>query len=327
MADRPSLDAWLAEQLPAVVARAQEGALADAEALLRRRFAQALIAAVDEPRRTGAGSERTADHPLREPAPQAAAPRQERLLWLYGVQPADQAVPEAPGVEGSAIDVVHEAGLTALVSEVPAADFSADVLERRLEDLEVVERLARAHEGVLEATLQSGDVLPFRMCTLYQSADAVRRFLSDESPELHATLERLAGKAEWGVKGFLDLVAAVPANAAVESASGTEYLARRRAARDDAEHVRIAAEHAVASVHAQLAERASAAQLGRPQDRRLTGRDEEMVLNAAYLVPRGGTDAFARRVDQLREQHAADGLTLELTGPWPPYHFVGQESG
>jgi Gas vesicle synthesis protein GvpL/GvpF len=84
-------------------------------------------------------------------------------------------------------------------------------------------------------------------------------------------------------------------------------------------------ETAAAEVHARLAERAAAAVLARPHDRRLSGRGD-MVLNGAYLVPLDGTPAFLSLADELRERHASEGVALELTGPWPAYHFVGGAS-
>src|SRR4051794_40038343 len=63
---------------------------------------------------------------------------------------------------------------------------------------------------------------------------------------------------------------------------------------------------------ARLSERAAAAALSRPQDRRLSGREAEMVLNAAYLVPIEGADAFRRVVEELGREHERDGLQLEL---------------
>jgi hypothetical protein len=47
-----------------------------------------------------------------------------------------------------------------------------------------------------------------------------------------------------------------------------------------------------------------------------------MVLNAAYLVPAEGVAAFRAIVDDLAGRNEADEVELELTGPWPPYHFV-----
>ena len=47
-----------------------------------------------------------------------------------------------------------------------------------------------------------------------------------------------------------------------------------------------------------------------------------MTLNAAYLVPAAGAEAFRATFDELERRHADDGIALELTGPWPPHHFV-----
>jgi hypothetical protein len=46
-----------------------------------------------------------------------------------------------------------------------------------------------------------------------------------------------------------------------------------------------------------------------------------MLLNGAYLVP-DGDERFAAEVALLAEEHAAAGITFELTGPWPPYNFA-----
>jgi len=67
--------------------------------------------------------------------------------------------------------------------------------------------------------------------------------------------------------------------------------------------------------------------LGRPHDRRLTGREGEMVFNASYLVAREDAGTFAALVHALDEEHARAGRSVELTGPWPPYHFVGSGAG
>ena len=59
----------------------------------------------------------------------------------------------------------------------------------------------------------------------------------------------------------------------------------------------------------------------RCSDRGLTGRDAEMVLNGVYLVADADATGSARSWTSCGARHAA-GLELELTGPWPPYHFV-----
>ena len=247
------------------------------------------------------------------------------VLWTYGVMPGRQSAPAGvEGLEGRPVAALRHRDLAVLVTELPADPFTGAELDRRLEDLPTLGRLAREHDAVLEAALMAGDVVPFRMCTLFRTARAVHDMLDVEYPRLTAALARLRGTAEWGVKAY-----AVPHAGdapAPRPASGIEYLARRRAQRDAAEATRDAVESAAAEIHAELAQRAINAALGSPQDRRLSGRDDEMVLNGAYLVARDAAPGFAAIVERLRGRYADDGVSLELTGPWPPYHFVGAPS-
>jgi hypothetical protein len=59
------------------------------------------------------------------------------------------------------------------------------------------------------------------------------------------------------------------------------------------------------------------------QSREVSGRDEEMFFNGAYLV------ADQNRFEQVLMAVAGeqDELQLELTGPWPPYNFVPDDLG
>jgi gas vesicle protein GvpL/GvpF len=246
---------------------------------------------------------------------------EEQLLWAYGIVPASQGAPAAAlGIDGTPVAALPQAGIAALVSRVPAAGFARGELERRLEDLDTLEALARAHDGVLEAALDEGDVVPFAMCTLFKTPDGVRELLAADAERLTRSLELVRGMAEWGVKAF-----AVAPQIPVPSAgarSGTEYLLRRRAEAELKAAADSTLESSVAGVHAELAAAAAAAVLQRPQDRRLSGRDDEMLLNASYLIPRDRAAGFAALVREISDREAS--LELELTGPWPPYHFVGK---
>jgi Gas vesicle synthesis protein GvpL/GvpF len=240
----------------------------------------------------------------------------ETLLWVYGIVPAAFDAPLGEGVDGRPVASHRHDNLTALVSEVPRVRFDEQALRARLEDVEDLEALARAHEGVLQGALRHGTVVPFRLCTIYASAERLDAMLDHEGAALAAALSRLDGMQEWGVKAFLRTPAPVPAAAA--PASGTEYLSRLREKRDATDE----GETVVAEVHARLTDGAAAAALSRPQDRRLSGRDAEMVLNGAYLLPADGVERFRSLVEELSRRHEPDGVELELTGPWPPHHFV-----
>jgi hypothetical protein len=60
--------------------------------------------------------------------------------------------------------------------------------------------------------------------------------------------------------------------------------------------------------------------LQRPE---VTGREEEMIFNAAYLV--ADRSRFEQELGELGGEYRESGVELELTGPWPPYNFVPEE--
>jgi hypothetical protein len=248
-------------------------------------------------------------------------PESESLLWAYGVVPrAEVRSIEVTGLDDRPVESVVCAGLAALASVVPSARFSPHALEERLEDIGTLVETARKHDRVLEAAFAAGDIVPFRLGTLYESPEAICDMLAAEAHRFALVLARVHDKTEVGVKGF---AGTRPTQVDDDHpTSGTEYLARRRSQQARAEEERHELDMAAADVHVELSGRADAAALNQPQDRRLSGRDAEMVLNGAYLVARHEAASFAALVEDLGRRFAETGLTLELTGPWPPYHFV-----
>jgi len=60
----------------------------------------------------------------------------------------------------------------------------------------------------------------------------------------------------------------------------------------------------------------------RLQSRDVTGRDEEMFFHGALLVPDSSVANMKSGMDEWSKCHESQGLSLELSGPWPPYHFA-----
>ena len=54
----------------------------------------------------------------------------------------------------------------------------------------------------------------------------------------------------------------------------------------------------------------------------LTGRQEPMVLNVAYLIPEEKIKDFKKEAQRLNQEIQANGFYLEYSGPWPAYNFT-----
>lgn len=266
--------------------------------------------------------------------PTPAVAESTRVSYLYGVVLSDQRpkLEDVVGVGGRRVSFVEGGVLAAVVGAVAAADLTPP--ENAEQEAAWLESAVRAHEYVLERCLDPGPVVPMRFATALREEEDIRALLHERETELVASLHRLAGAREWGVKGSLSDPSALARHirgahgdlAAKEReldgrSSGASYFARKRldqeltSAGDEllAESVRVA--------HERLAALAV--------DARLTAtrqpRSERILLNGAYLVSKAREEAFRTQVSELDRAHAEVGLRYELTGPWPAYNFVGGE--
>jgi Gas vesicle synthesis protein GvpL/GvpF len=250
----------------------------------------------------------------------------DALVYVYAVGESALADVEElgalAGVDGAAVRVVGSGALAAAVSSVDPTRFSEESLRKSLEDLHWLERVARAHHRVVDELRRRQPVVPVRLATIYVDDDNVRALLDANADRFAAALDLTRGRTEWGVKAFAVAGASdEPDPEADAGGPGTAYLMRKRAARDRAARARQRLVDAAEEVHARVGAIAVATRRYRPQDPRLSGRDEEMVLNAAYLVD----DARSAELRRLVESWDAPQLRLELTGPWAPYSFAELE--
>jgi hypothetical protein len=251
----------------------------------------------------------------------------DSVVYLYAVtdaapaeEPADE--PALAGVDGVPVRRVVSGDLAAVVSSVDPTRFSEEALRRSLEDLQWLERTARAHDAVVAGVARSGPVAPVRLATVYLDDENVHALLDERAAEFTAALDRIRGRTEWGVKGFaVRSEGDTSPQVTEDSKPGTAYLMRRRAERDRAARGLQDAAEAAEAVHREMSALAVASRRYQPQDPRLSGRREEMVLNVAYLVNEAGAEALRRLVGQQGGQN----LRLELTGPWAPYSFATLE--
>jgi Gas vesicle synthesis protein GvpL/GvpF len=159
-------------------------------------------------------------------------------------------------------------------------------------------------------------VLPLRFGTLVPDEAAAHRLLATHAATARTQLERIGNAREWGVRLVRTLTAdPVPAPAGAE-VSGTEFLSRRRQALTEAERAGAAAERAADRLEAALEPHT------RARLRRGGSPGSSLLLDLAFLVEPDSEAAVTAALEQLAADEAANGLALELSGPWPPYSFA-----
>lgn len=327
---REALAGFGEEHAAELVAAAREEALARARSILATEMTRALLAGAGTRLGGGRGRARAARP---SPAPERPGETGDRLLYVYGVAAAgdgalDVDLNAGAGVAGAAPFALPVGELRAIVSSVPAAEFDEAPLRENLNDVEWLERVARAHEDVLERARRTETVVPLRLCTLYRDEEHLRGMLGGEAPVFLEALARLRGRTEWGVKMIAEPGALTRGLGAAGSEqleglpAGVAYLRERgREARAQEAISELAARWA-ADVHDELAARAEEALLNPLQNREVSGHAGDMLLNGAYLVADAELPAFREECERLAAAFAERGVAVELTGPWPPYNFV-----
>jgi hypothetical protein len=250
-------------------------------------------------------------------------PARGRYLFVFarGLDPARLA--GVLGLRGAPLEVVEHRDLQAVVCSVDLEEFGEDRLKEHLEDMDWLEEVARTHHEVVYAVSEMCAVAPMRLVTICSDDVSVRSRSESLYTQLSEALNRVEGRREWSVKVFATRPSPPEAIDEGRPASGAAYLqrkreqaAQRRSTGD--QHLREADE-----IHQTLARSVVATRVLQPQDPRLTGRAETMILNGAYLVPAEETDGFRALVSRLAELNPS--LQIELNGPWPPYSFATLE--
>jgi hypothetical protein len=226
----------------------------------------------------------------------------------------------ASGLGGAALDVVRHRGLDAVVCDVDLEEYGEGALRRNLEDLAWVERVARTHDDVVRRVAAVATTAPLRLVTILSDDDSVRRHVDELHAELVGALDRVEGCSEWSVKAYVRAQPREEVAAAARPQSGADYL---RAKQQDARVRREAREDAVMTarrIHAAFAAQAVAGRRLALQDPQLSGRQEAMLLNDAFLVADVEAGPFALVAQEVRGHHPE--VEVVLQGPWPPYSFA-----
>jgi hypothetical protein len=261
------------------------------------------------------------------PAPETAAGAEVdgTATYLFGIVRADAPPHAAPDLQlpgAGPIRGLEVGPVRAVVCDVDPGAFAA-LQDPSADDLELLATAAYAHDALLADLAQQGPVLPLRLGTVVADDDALRGVLARHEPTLVSELARLDGHAEWAVTVHLledpSDTAASDADAD-EALSGRDYLQRRREALD-LRGERWRTQEAVAgAVHARLAALAVDAEVvgSRPLE-----DGAPPLLHGVYLVADDRWPELERTVDELRATHPS--ASIEVSGPWPPYHFTAVE--
>ncbi len=249
-------------------------------------------------------------------------PAADAAVYVYAIAPSTATL-DVDGIEDRPVHWLEHDAFGVAVSAVDPTDWTGEAGAEHMKDLAWVGPRAYRHEQVVEAvTAASPAVFPARFGTLFSSPERVREALTAQADTLRAFLDAVHGKEEWAVKGLLDREQAADRRVDAgddDAESGTAYLQRQKERQEASRELDDWLDAVADTLFDPLEGQADDARvLSVPAD---AGRDREVAFNWAFLVPEADRAAFRTAVETQSAQYADHGVTLDLTGPWPPYNF------
>jgi len=199
----------------------------------------------------------------------------------------------------------------------PASDLAVIVSEHSDEDARRMDQAAqRDHARVIAECFKHSTVLPFRFGTSFADDDALRRSVRSNQRHFTANVERLRGKAEMHLKVVVDDTAAGCIQR--DMTVGQQYLSSLR-------------ESASRQRERQSKARALSVQMHRmflPLAEEITCKRMEsgkMLLDIAHLIDHKTVERYQNKYSSATME--LKDCRMQLSGPWPPYHFVHRNNG
>ncbi|MFE7775226.1 GvpL/GvpF family gas vesicle protein [Streptomyces sp. NPDC057445] len=235
--------------------------------------------------------------------------------YVYGITRRSHPGPttELVGVGEPPLPVrtVTEGELLAIVSDAP-------------ENLRPKRRDLLAHQRVLSEASVTGAVLPMRFGGVSPDDDAVKAVLAERADHFQERLTALDGKVEYNVKATHNEEAVLHQVLADNPGLRAMSEANQRAGGGTHEQKLQLGERIVAAV--QQREQIDAGQVHQELERTAEaisrGPDSTgWLVSVSCLVARDDEQAFLSVVDTLQKGNPQ--LKLQVSGPLPPYSFVG----
>jgi hypothetical protein len=195
----------------------------------------------------------------------------------------------------------------------PASDLAIVVSEHNPAEA-LNQKAGVDHARVIADCFKHSTVLPFRFGTVFQDDEGLRKSIRSNQRQFQINLERLHGKTEMHLKIHVDACCTKELDKHLPlDGVGKEYLSNLR-------------ETATRQRERQTRARAVSFQMHRmfsPLDEEVSCRmtdSGKMILDIAHLIDRKYVERYQNKFTStaamMKECH------LQLSGPWPPYHFV-----
>ncbi len=259
---------------------------------------------------------------------EAVAVAQARYLYCVA-DSGEQVSLGAIGIDGSKVYTIPYRDICAVVHECPAEPYNST-------DREVVNSWVLVHQKVVdEAWERWGTVLPLGFDTIVMDKDGVgaeenvRNWLQNDYDNLKSKMEKVRGKAEYGVQIFWEpqviaqsLIKTSPEISQLEEqiksqSKGVAYLYKQKLENALKRDLESKADQCFRDFYQRIRRHVDDIVVEKTKQ---GDENTQMVMNLSCLLPRNKSTELGEELENI---NSIDGFSVRFTGPWPPYSFVG----
>lgn len=264
------------------------------------------------------------------PEPIQEADQCASLYALAVIELKQETLPEITGMEESLCTVVQENGLGMLVCPVPEAEYNEEALHLHMEDMPWVESHARRHEEILLKMMESFPVIPMPFCTIFRETENIRGQLRENYSALKDELHKVTGHQEMYLKLFVNpgkllekLKDELPCP---ESQGGSSYFQRKQWEKKVQEKVETMVDEYGEALYQELKKIVAQTNL-LDRSEVLAPNGLRTVFAAQFLLAKAQVSQWNSVIEEFDQEADNLGFVLEVSGPWPLYHFSNLTKG
>ncbi|MCA0984725.1 GvpL/GvpF family gas vesicle protein [Halobacillus yeomjeoni] len=260
------------------------------------------------------------------------------LLYLYGVAPAgknNEAFSDLMGIDGEhPLFTIGFEDCMAVVCRLDESDYGEEIIEKKTKELDWIQEKAFHHHETLLKLRERTNIVPMKLFTIYQSQNRLSDVVQAHREDWNELLTEIAGKEEWNLKIYCDpnrLRGNIEKNHPdvlkkrediAGMSQGMQYLQKKKLdgwIDQVVEEEQLTFSKQMHDTWNGWADRFMEKKIWKKD---VTGKTEEMSWNGAYLISSENVETFLELVTEANDRHRESGWKIEVTGPWPAYHFV-----
>lgn len=255
------------------------------------------------------------------------------LTYLYCF--CDKAVTLPPSGFERSIELLPVGNHFAVIENVSTKEFSESALQSNMSDMNWLLPKVNLHESVAQDLMEKTTILPIKFATIFSSEANLQELYNSNKNNYEENFSKLQHKQEWGVKVYsgadeswllerTDDEEIKQAKALLETASPGKAFLMKKKIKSLINKKKTELNKALGTELYQAIKTGSFESLQKSilPAQSNDSNEKKLILNGVFLLEETEVKPWLEHLEQVEKSLENNEIVFDVTGPWPPYHFV-----